>query len=327
VSWFLEDTGSYALVPPLLVLAFALVILFFVRRRMWFLAAAVPSILLPFFCNRFPAYAASVAFLAFLALLAEPLRDARRTLTRSQKLRMFRANRAAFVPLVAAVAFACLDGLLPALLFGATSLASVGAAYLAGVGLSAFDSYRDRKRLHPAFRPQAMHPSGLFGAIRRPFQVAVASAAVLLAASGVFAFRFIAPRSPKDSLGELYIPAPAGYTADTGFTVTGYAELAEIRTASSLPDLGDFLSARWNVSIFPYLRVQDPIRPPEAGSTAGLTGYALDGNGVITGTARTLYTFDTGFIRKVLSSDSTPLEKMLMRQGRFVTVDMTRLNK
>jgi hypothetical protein len=37
-----------------------------------------------------------------------------------------------------------------------------------------------------------------------------------------------------------------------------------------------------------------------------------------------MFTFDTNFIRKILSSGITPLETMLIRQGRFMTVEIAR---
>lgn len=123
----------------------------------------------------------------------------------------------------------------------------------------------------------------------------------------------------------LYIPAPARYTRHAGFGIEGFTEIQGLRSDASLPDLGDFISARWIIKTAPWRRIQDPVEEPKAGSTVDYEWYQADEHGIITGKNKTMYTFDTAFIRKTLAADGTRLEKMLLGQRRFVTVELTRL--
>ncbi len=192
--------------------------------------------------------------------------------------------------------------------------------------VSAARSIIDRKRLHPRFKAVSIAGTGYAGR-RTASRYALPLAACLSAIAGITALVVSQPqaRSTNDSR-VLYIPAPSRYTRHAGFGIEGYAELKSLRKDSSLPDLGDFVAAQWYIRTAPWRRVQDPVVPPEPGDTADYTWYRSDDSGVVTGSARTMCTFDAGFIRKTLADDSTDLERMLLGQGRFVTVEMTRIN-
>lgn len=327
-GWNLEQgTGVWTPVLPALVLALFAGLLFFSRSRLLFWGGSIPFLLLPATCNRVPAFAASVFVLLFLFSLDWLFRERERTLTGMQRVKILRKNPFFAVPFLVALCAVAIDGprtILPFATAAATSLSG----FLSARRLERLVSgIRATRRLHPVFRPVLISiPTYTWAEIRRNFLPFTVFALIALLAGMTLSGHFQHKKGQAPEW-ELYTPAPSGYTVKTGFDVSAYTELVLLRTGNNLPDLGDFIADQWELRTFSYRRVQDAPLPPREGSTVEYTGYATDGNGVVTGSKRTLYTFDTGFIRKVLSSYSTPLENMLQRQGRFVTVEVTGLKK
>ncbi len=236
-------------------------------------------------------------------------------------------DRAALSALALSLAFAAFGGFHGIALALAAGTAALALVLPVSKAVSAARAIIDRKRLHPRFKAVSIAGTGYAGGRRSSLRYALPLAACLSAIAGITAIIVSQPRARSSNDSRvLYIPAPSRYTRHAGFGIEGYAELKSLRKDSSLPDLGDFVAAQWYIRTAPWRRVQDPVVPPEPGDTADYTWYRSDDSGVVTGSARTMCTFDAGFIRKTLADDSTDLEKMLLGQGRFVTVEMTRIN-
>jgi len=122
----------------------------------------------------------------------------------------------------------------------------------------------------------------------------------------------------------LYIPSPSGYTKKQGFDIENWTELNQLRKQNTLPDLGTYIGIRWNLDTAPWRRLQETVHDPVAGEVIENNQFFTDKNGVVSEKMNTMFIFDTNFIRKTLSSGITPLETMLIRQGRFMTVEIAR---
>lgn len=313
--------------------AFALLILLaagFATRgnRPYQIACAVPCVALAMAFARPFGLLASVALLWGIISLAGSLKAGGLAIDARKAFLIALRDRVAIACVASCVALAALGGFHGLLLSISAIAASLAFVLPVGIAVSAARSTIDRKRIHPRFLPVSMTGTGYSSRGGSPAsRYILPIAAVLTAIVGISAIAV--SRTPPPAVVEnrvLYIPAPSRYTRHAGFGTEGYAELKSLRGDSSLPDLGDFVAAQWIIRTAPWRRVQDPVVPPEAGDTADYTWYRSDDSGVVTGNTRTMCAFDAGFIRKTLADDSTYLERMLLGQGRFVTVEMTRLN-
>ena len=317
----LETAEGSVFFPPVLASLFLLSALFFAGNRHYQIACGLPFVLLSASCSRISGFMAAVFALQTVILAADILWG-RAILTPAQRFRRIRQQPLLAVSVFAAALAAASGGFHPFLLFIAASVSSVSALALVH-GLSRMlDRLRDKKRLHPVFRPQAFDTRSMYSGSGKT-ALAVHLLLAAFAAAGILLFAFSSSGTPAGTETDLYIPSPAQYTDSTGFDLAGYTELAALKEKDGIPDLGDFVASQWRSSTFAWQRLQKPAADPSGESIAEYADYTIDGNGVISEKKRVLETFDTGFIRKTLSRDGTPLEKMLLAQNRFVTVTRT----
>ena len=133
---------------------------------------------------------------------------------------------------------------------------------------------------------------------------------------------------------DLYIPAPARYTEQEGFTVDGYesAKVFGHGDASVLPGLVDYLCWVWNSIAFPYrsLNHQNENANALPGETIDFPSYTMDSNGVLVESLVPVYVFDDGFIKAVtdeIAFDSVQIEYLLKEQGGFINADYLPIGK
>jgi hypothetical protein len=322
--WHLEKSEKQNMVSPVLSLFLAIAGLLLSKNRLSQIVCAVPFILLSFSDSL-----ASGAISAYLALysiilLASLFDDKDRELSRSQVIMRLKSYPVLFLPPLGALISAFSGGVKSALLFLAAVVSSFSVLFLFNAGEKILGCYRRDTGEHPVFRMQVMHPGTVRRKISGKVVVSVSAATIILSLFSIFPFFSLYGLAPKNqdevTLQDLYIPAPSGYTGRAGFDIDGYLQLIALKSRSGIPDLGDFISAQWRIYTFPWQRIQSPAEQPTGKSVAEYSVYSIDGNGVISGKKRIMDIFDTGFIKKTLAENSTPLEKMLIRQGRYVTV-------
>jgi hypothetical protein len=295
-------------------------------NRPFQVACAIPCVMLSVSFARPFGMLSSVSLLWGIIALAGSLTAGGLAIDARKAFLIAIRDRVAMACLALTIAFAVFGGFHGVAIAFAAGTAALALVFPVMRAVFAARAIIDRKRLHPRFKAVSIAGTGYAGR-STVSRYALPLAACLSAIAGITAIFVSQPqtRASTDSR-VLYIPAPSRYTRHAGFGIEGYTELKSLRTDSSLPDLGDFVAAQWYIRTAPWRRVQDPFVPPEPGDTADYTWYRSDDSGVVTGSARTMCTFDAGFIRKTLADDSTDLERMLLGQGRFVTVEMTRIN-
>jgi hypothetical protein len=241
-----------------------------------------------------------------------------------------RKNPFILIPWLAVVPVLPFGGILSTLFFFASLGTSASLVYLSMSFRNFFLSRKELKRLHPVFRPDLMHPASIGKKKITKIDVFPALSIPVLALAAIFLF---GPSSPTDrnragdEARELYIPSPSEYTVHTGFDASGYESLVSMQKKQAYPDLAWFLSVRWNLETAAWRRASEAFADPAPGATVYCMEYAADDNGKISGKKDTIMTFDSNFIRKTLSGPLTPLERMLVSQGRFASVNLSRHSK
>lgn len=322
----IEKSGGFSPLPVILVAVLLGIGLITTKNRWFQVACGFPFIILAASSNQIPGFIASLFATGFVILASGYLCPVGAELTFRQLPRRAIRRPLVFVPAVLAPAAAVLGGFHGIILFFAAS--AVSAAVLVPLKnlRDALIRYRNRHRLHPVFIPLVIDAANGARDFRKiAMRLSIATTACALA--GILFFAAGASVKEKGMPRELYIPAPTGYTAHGGFGMEEYTALIAMKKGSELPDLTDYVAADWNIRTFPWRKIREPLNPPVAGDTVVYTRYSMDDSGKISGKTEILDTFDTGFIRKALSVDITPLEKMLLRQNRFVIAEMTRPKK
>ncbi len=325
-TWILERTGEFSGIPVICVSMLLLAGIWMSRRKDRMLAGGIPFVFLSASCND-PVgfYAACLSIFALFLLSGHSLSD---LAPFSRKAFRGRLSDLAVYALFSLIPYvvAGFGGIHHVLLQGVALTASVASAVILSLSRDSVRALLDTRRLHPAFRPVRMVHLSPFMRTERKRMMVLSAIMLLLMVSGSIAFAFADRNRPEgDASQELYIPAPTGYTKRGGFTVAGLKELDSLKEENGLPDLSDFIAAKWNIRIYPWKKIRNPPAKPEPGDTLDEVRYSVDDSGKIPGVREPLDTFDTAVIRRTLSSDCTPLERMLMRQGRFVSVTFKRL--
>lgn len=323
-DWFLEGEGGFLPILALLPIPAWIILFLFSKNRKLSLTALLPAILLPFSLNRWPGLGASVLMLLGTFIAAEyvpstPLKEP----LREQLARVFRSPYLAAVILLSIPLFffvipsSAIRILLAFALFGILNclIPAIHEFIEAKIGSA---------RVHPRFQPLRM--AAYREKPRLPLIIKAFTLSILVFGAG-FAGQAVMPRKTGNPSGVLSYPIPARYNAPGGFNAEAYDSFMSVRDDKGLPDLGDFLVLRWSIDTFPWRRLQNPWIKPVKGEAVYYTEYRIASDGKITGFPKAMETFDSAYIRRVLLEESTPLERMLMDQGRFVSAKMTRLSQ
>ncbi len=322
--WFLDGRGGFYPLFAILSLVSWSAMMALTRNRAIGRVALIPAILLPYSVHRWQGFAAALAIVLASFLAGEYFPRTALQGDPRKSLRKMRKAAYLLVPLSALVLFLFLVPPVSALrIIFSAALCPLLFALQAEVG-SIAARWIDSKRAHPRFTPVKMAESA---AVPRAATVLKAlGLAIVIFAAGFAGQNFAIHESIKPS-GELSLPAPRRYTGPSGFGAEAFDTFMSLRDKDGLPDLGDFLAVRWSVDTFPWRRLKDPWNIPYRGAVARYTEYRIDSEGKIAGTPKTMLTFDSAYVRHALAAASTPLERMLQDQGRFVSAKMTRMSR
>lgn len=320
---YLERNAGTTRIQSLALIILLVVGLILRPNRLFQVFCAVPCVVLSLVFCRVTGFLASVALLLGIIELCGSVNARGLTLSVRQVARILAKKRTSLLFFPVALALASLSGFHGFLLALLAIVAALGLTIPAMRIRRAARALIRSKRIHPHFEPVAISGDSLIA--RKATGYTLEIAALLSAALGVGMLLLLTPSLQTGENRVLYIPAPTRYTHHAGFGIEGYSELQGLRGQTAIPDLGDFVAAEWIIRTAPWRRIQDPVQAPEAGASADYVWYQADAAGIITGKKRTMFTFNTRFIKNTLDTEGSLLERMLLRQNRFVTVELTRL--
>jgi hypothetical protein len=329
-DWTIEKADSIHLVPVFLAVLFFAVLLVFCRDRLFLTVSGLSFLLCVFTCNQYSAFLVSITALYGIFVLERLLEPRQSSLTAKQRIVRLRKNPFVLLPWFIVLFILPFGGFPAALLFVASLGVAIPMLYLAISARNGISAKKELKRFHPSFRPNLMHPDSIGKKTLEKIELLLIAPIPVLGLCAFFLFDgLVMPEQKQAQAGrrELYIPSPTGYTDRTGFDTSGYASLSSLRKNQAYPDLAWFISVRWNLETAPWRRVQEAFVDPVPGATANCMEYEAGDDGKISGKKDTIMTFDSNFIRKTLSGPITPLEKMLVSQGRFASVNLSRHSK
>lgn len=328
LSWHLEGNSAvvlFLLVPPFLILIAGLVVQ---KNRLVAFLGSIPAILLAFSWNNLAGMASASLMACTVIAVSDMLYPGYFEITGRQLLIRAQRNPLLFIPVLASFIIAFFCGGHAFLLFSAALAATVSVYLLRYLVpklpfLSAYSGKTSQYRL----RCVPMHPQTVYRNHYLNKTLLIALFSVLFVSGSITSLMFSAGtrKSAFPSEGQLFLPAPSRYTDETGFTPETFEAFLKIRDSSSLPDLADFLAVQWKMAIFPWTDYRNRLYPPAVGEQMVVYDYLFDEQqGRLMPMPRVVAEFDREFIRNTLAQKSTPLEKMLLKQGRFVSGRITR---
>lgn len=328
LSWYLEGTSSFflfLLAPPLLLLAAGL---FVQKNRLSGVLSALPAILLAFSWNNPPGMISASFMICTAIAVSDVLGSGHFEITGLQRLIRLKKNPLLFIPVLFALIIAFFSGTRALFLFLATLVASVAFILLRYIvpAMPFFTAYRTRSSGY-RFRCVPMHPQTVYRGGYFNMAVLMPLFVILVVSGSITAIMFFSgfQKSAFPAEEQLFLPAPSRYTDETGFTPETFEAFLQVRDDPSLPDLADFLAVQWKMTIFPWTDYRNRLYPPAVGEQMVIYDYLFDEQqGRLMPMPRVVAEFDREFIRSTLARKSTPLEEMLLRQGRFVSGRITR---
>ncbi len=353
-SWVIERNGGFVLLPCALLFFFSLFVALFCRPFPAVLAALAFPYLFALAGGDFSSWLFSFFWICGAAVYSASVFPPRRTVTKGQLAALSRKAAPVFLPwFAAAVVSALVSG--RGILMLAVPAGSAAAFIFAKAMMPSFLSgeslafaLKARRRAHPAFKPDLLLVRGKMPFASPVFRLGkslspllVSFAGILLAcavmipaalwAYGRQGAAFFAEKEKKKSPDALYIPAPEMYTSSSGFSAAACMEafgmgsrLAEDESGF-LFSLSDFTALQWNVFAYPWRKISQPLEFPREGAAIQYLDYKETASGALSGEKATAGRFDSDFIMMIFEKYASPLEKMLIRQGRFSTVKRRQL--
>lgn len=332
LSWSLERHERLFFYAYLSLL-FAVVCTFLAKNHLLSGMSSVPFVVYALSAGGLPGFASALVALSAVALYGDLLSIPLGLLTMRQILGRIRAHPAYFGIVFLSCAIAITGGahVFILLLLAVISALSLGALspFFSDMTISVINA----RRLHPRFTYLPIHPTTLYrtkGPAPKTI-ISIATLFILMLSLGFVVRSLAVPKSWNESLKRLSIPTPTGYTVKHGFSVESYQEYMTDKMAKNaedtLPDLADYIAARWRIAAFPWTSIHSNTSNPFPGDSIGLLDYSQDSMGSIVSTPGTTVTFNDAFVRDALRDQATPLERMLERQGRFITVTRARQDR
>lgn len=350
-SWVMENSGSFVLLPVVLLASVLAVLPWLFRPFPLVAAAAVFPFLFSLTRNLPAAWFAGFFWLCGLSVLSAALFPPRRIFSPKDVPPVLVKYARFFLPWFAAsvaCAFLSGHGIPFVTLVPAGSAALVVLVILLAPGVFSAETLaftlKNRKRIHPVFRYRMMgdrRPAGKKIPDLRLFFVQAACTLVLtvpviLSFSGAGTggsrtemqgkSRFFFEKPEKNPSDALYIPAPERYTLADGFSPDAYVRstaAGPVFSGGSLAEgflfsLADFVTLQWNVAAYPWRKLPGVFTVPREGDVILRRIFRRDGSGILVAEEKIVEKFDADFIMRVMEEYTSPLEKMLLRQGKYV---------
>lgn len=329
LDWSLEEGQQPSLITPILLGILTAIFVFFSTNRIALLVTATPFIAFSYFVHRGEGFFISILALLALFWIMDLLSKGKFALDSRLIQQRLKKNPLRFLPFCPPLILTPLVSIHITTLYLAAILSSCGLymSYLLIHGM--IDQALRSTRLHTPFIPAAITPNRRYRTYsinRRQIQVVALPVIGVLVCGLILYIQPSLGFSGSNSINtrrELSLPTPTGYTVSAGFTPERFESFRNSRPKECLPDLSDFILVQWKMTIFPWISVHDAIEQPVPGETVVISDYGIDETGSITTTSRVIASFDESFIRTILKERVTPLELLLLKQGRFVSVTST----
>lgn len=318
------ESGERSLAPTIPTIVLITIIACALFRRSIAIISSVPYAIIAYSVNSpFGAIASILGALSILWYL-DLMRGFPERLTPRQSAVRLRSNPFYLFPLI--TSFLCIvPSGAHATMLGLCALAASVSTFLLISRRPANGSYLPfTKRLHPTFAFVPISATSLYRANAENRLFAVRSGALasiaILAAIILYA---LSPAQSGQGTRELSIPSPARYTGPSGFNLESYSQYVEARStvevSARLFDLADFIALRWREDSFPWVSLHAAAKGPVPGQVITDTRFEVDQTGAVLGHDRIVATFNDEYIRGALRTRTTPLERMLEKQGQFVS--------
>ncbi len=328
IQWYLENADSfyrYFFLPLLFLLAAGL---FLQKNRALTFITAIPIFILVYSWNSPAGMVSSGIILATIIVISDLLYTGTFEITPQQLLRRAAGNAILCMPLLLSLFIAIFSGFRAVVLLLSALSCTVSLGIIFHLLPAKFRhlNTRSKHRFHEPFRIVPMHPETLYRQRFFRTKLFFILTGTLLVSSGMATIAFVTGGTEKTfrGNGQLYLPCPSGYTQRTGFSAEAFEEFIQLDRSNSLPDLADFLVVQWKIAVFPWKDYRDCLEPPSLGEKMIVEDYLFDEEqGRLAAHPRVVAVFDHDFIKETLSVKATPLEKMLVDQGRFVSGRIT----
>jgi len=330
-SWFFEQSPGYSPYPLIVAACLILIGMFLFKKRWFFVLVISPWIVYLWSCNTMEGLGSGLFSILFILYTDKTYEHLNSSLLRIYlRTNPIKPLYFLLMPLTAFL-LAVLGGTHTMLLWMLAVISSAGMLVCIRSVKQKATEIRERKRLHPFFTAIPMSPASIVPAYKRGTILGILLITIAFILTGI---PFISSNARLVSGGirqslpqQLYIPSPSGYNAQNGFTVKSFLELQNQRTERSLPDLGDYIETYWMLTLASMIRIGDAIPSPQKGYSVSIEEWNMESDGSIVSRNGHPVVFDDDFIRKALSLVQTPLDILLLNQGRFTTVTMTRLKE
>ncbi len=317
--FYLERAGAFSLIQLCGSLILLIYCILKIKKKAFFTALAFPFVLFAAAVpGSFPMTAAILGIFS-AAYWIEAFGGEADILHKQFKKRL-KQNYCMFILPSGAFVFALLSGMAAFFLFLLGILLSAVSTFLVYTFLQLYHSAEeDTDGTHHHFKILVMHPDSWkhFWNTKDTFHITVVTA-VLLFITAISPLLFSTNRLPS-AINTLSLPAPAA-NSRLPFTDDGFFSACKNHSEQSLPDITDYLKDRWYTAAFPYMNINEPFTPLRKNTVIQLATFEQQPDGRIKKKNHILYTFNTGFISRIIHSKSLnrfPLERMLIAQNGF----------
>lgn len=183
-------------------------------------------------------------------------------------------------------------------------------------------NYKNKKRIHRVFVPVSftLRPRPLKYSIKIVYS---AIFFVLFIGMG-FLSSFLGKNQRSIQSEQLSFPSPSGYT-EKGISCESFtAFVSNKKTTTLLPDLSDFIMAHWLSDSAFYTKIQKDTPYPQENDTINWVTYTIDDQGFIKSEIQTMHIFNESYLANIFSKELSTLEKMLVLQNNFISVEYKR---
>jgi len=322
---FFEHSSTVIWIPFALSVAYWLLLLRYSGKKKSFFASSFPFCIIALSLNNTAGSVLSIGLLTAAYLVSTGLHtDSRQFFRTAVRLNILPVILPASLLLAVLLVYTGLPGIIQCI---AAVCCSVFLVFFGQFIASSRAVLRNRNRLHPGFSPVAINVIPKRFEWRIPFAAISAGTLALSIVSSFLVFGSPGSGASVPGSEQLSFPSPSGYTVQTDFSAECYESFLALRGYSEIPDLADFLLAHWILESVFWSRVQHPVIYPKPGETITYSMFSAHDEGRITEAPKTVCTFDTAFIRKAFSESQSKLEMMLVKQQRFVGVEIKRLKQ
>ncbi len=324
--FYIEDTREFSVFQLLAALLFFCIGLFYADRKSIFSTTAFPFIIYAAFQKGVLALVASLLMMYTIAFWTEAVGYYLR-FTKEQLFRRLKKNPLLIFLPVVCLLIANFNSRLSLLLFCLAAVCAGTLVYIMEKIRFFVNKKLDAKKIHKKITPYAMSQKSIekFWDSKKLFKVS--AAAVILIIASTFALFFTYNKTMQVYKNTVYLPLPRAAVATAGFTKENFDEAKKLRSGEDLPDLLDFINDKWNLTIMPYINLNNETlnslsdNNDMVNEEVSISSFSSDSSGTVTEKEPVVLKLNDEFIFNTLSFKHSPvIEDLLQKQERFTSV-------